>query len=37
MTREHIFNEFKKRNCRYLEHESIEIEGIKIFASPYTP
>lgn len=28
--------ELKKR-CVYLEHESIEIEGLKIFASPYTP
>jgi Icc-related predicted phosphoesterase len=29
--------DFKDRGIIYLEHESIEIEGIKIFGSPYTP
>ena len=29
--------DFKNRGIIYLEHESIEIEGIKIFGSPYTP
>jgi predicted phosphodiesterase len=30
--------EFKEYyNFHYLEHESIEIEGLKIFGSPYTP
>jgi Icc-related predicted phosphoesterase len=23
--------------CTYLEHEMVEVEGIKIFGSPYTP
>ena len=27
----------KDSNIIYLEHESVEIEGIKIFGSPYTP
>jgi Icc-related predicted phosphoesterase len=30
-------NDFKDKGIIYLEHESIEIEGIKIFGSPYTP
>jgi len=29
--------DFKNRNIIYLEHELVEIEGIKIFGSPYTP
>jgi Icc-related predicted phosphoesterase len=29
--------DFKDKGIIYLEHESIEIEGIKIFGSPYTP
>jgi len=29
--------DFKDRGIIYLEHELIEIEGIKIFGSPYTP
>jgi Icc-related predicted phosphoesterase len=29
--------EFQNRNIIYLEHELVEIEGIKIFGSPYTP
>jgi Icc-related predicted phosphoesterase len=30
-------NDFKDKGIIYLEHELIEIEGIKIFGSPYTP
>ncbi len=30
-------NDFKNRGIIYLEHELVEIEGIKIFGSPYTP
>jgi hypothetical protein len=26
-----------KSICTYLEHEVVEIEGLKIFGSPYTP
>ena len=26
-----------KEHCTYLEHESVEVEGIKIFGSPHTP
>jgi Icc-related predicted phosphoesterase len=26
-----------KKVCTYLEHEFVEVEGIKIFGSPYTP
>jgi len=29
--------DFKDKGIIYLEHELIEIEGIKIFGSPYTP
>ena len=29
--------DFKERGIIYLEHELVEIEGIKIFGSPYTP
>ena len=29
--------DFQNRGIIYLEHELIEIEGIKIFGSPYTP
>lgn len=29
--------DFQNRNIIYLEHELVEIEGIKIFGSPYTP
>ncbi len=36
LTREQILLEIKKRAI-YLEHEAIEIEGVKIFGSPYTP
>jgi hypothetical protein len=25
-----------KKICTYLEHESIEVEGVKIFGSPYS-
>lgn len=25
-----------KKRCYYLEHEAIEIEGVKIFGSPFT-
>jgi Icc-related predicted phosphoesterase len=28
---------FKQANITYLEHEDIEIEGIRLFGSPYTP
>lgn len=30
-------SDFIARGLIYLEHESVEIEGIKIFGSPYTP
>lgn len=26
-----------KQHCIYLEHEAVEVEGIKIFGSPYQP
>jgi hypothetical protein len=26
-----------KKHCIYLEHELIEIEGVRIFGSPYSP
>lgn len=26
-----------KQVCTYLEHEMVEIEGVRIFGSPYTP
>jgi hypothetical protein len=26
-----------KEICTYLQHESVEIEGLKIFGSPYQP
>lgn len=29
--------EIQERSIIYLEHESVEIEGLKIFGSPYTP
>jgi hypothetical protein len=35
LSRVQIISELKKR-CIYLEHEFIEISGIKIFGSPYT-
>lgn len=35
LEKSHIVAELKKR-CTYLEHESVEVEGIKIFGSPYT-
>ena len=28
--------EILKKHCTYLEHELVEIEGLKIFGSPYT-
>ena len=30
-------SDFKDRGIHYLENETIEIEGLKIFGSPYTP
>lgn len=30
-------SDFIARGLIYLEHESVEIEGVKIFGSPYTP
>lgn len=35
-TREYILERFKFEKCIYLEHQQVEIEGIKIFGSPYT-
>jgi len=32
-----IKEDFTKAGIIYLEHEEVEIEGIKIFGSPYTP
>jgi hypothetical protein len=26
-----------KKRCIYLEHEMVEIEGVRIFGSPYSP
>ena len=26
-----------KEVCTYLEHEAIDVEGLKIFGSPYSP
>ena len=32
-----VFRSMVPENVIYLEHESVEIEGLKIFGSPYTP
>ena len=36
MPKMEIVKELKKR-CIYLEHEAVEIEGVRIFGSPYSP
>lgn len=36
LSREKIVNELRQRAI-YLENDIVEVEGLKIFGSPYTP